>query len=100
MAIKVHGTLGRDMDCFIKECTCLFHDKQSKVIYPCLFCIQFFKQRVSIILQHALASIIERKIVLVGDACSRPPITIKSNNFHVGDIRGAVGEIASYHKRD
>jgi hypothetical protein len=27
MAMKVYGTPGHDMDCFIKECTCLFHDK-------------------------------------------------------------------------
>jgi len=31
------------------------------------FCIQFFRQHVSIILQHALAFVIERKIALVGD---------------------------------
>jgi hypothetical protein len=36
----------------------------------------------------------------VGDACSKPPITIRSHDLHVGDIRGAVGEITSYHKRD
>jgi hypothetical protein len=66
-----------------------------EVIYPCLF-----RQCVSIILQHALAFTIERKIMLAGDACSRPPITIKSHNLHVGDIREVVGEIAFYHKRD
>ncbi len=37
---------------------------------------------------------------LAGDACSRPPITIRSHYLHVGDIRRAVGEIISYHKRD
>jgi hypothetical protein len=41
-----------------------------------------------------------KKIVLVGDVCSRPSITIRSHDLHVGDIRGVVGEIASYHKRD
>ncbi len=64
------------------------------------FCIQFFKQHVSIALQHALASEIERKIVLASDACSRPPNTIRSHNLHVDDIRKVVGEIASYHERD
>jgi hypothetical protein len=42
----------------------------------------------------------EKKIVLVGDACSRPPITIRSHDLHVGNIRGAMGEIVSYHKKD
>ncbi len=36
----------------------------------------------------------------MGDACSRPPITIRFHGLHVGDIRGVVGEIVSYHKRD
>jgi len=64
------------------------------------FCIQFFKQCVSISFQHALAFVIERKVALVGDACSKPHITIRYHDLHVGDIRGAVGEVTSYHKRD
>jgi hypothetical protein len=28
MAMEVHGTLGQDMDRFIKECAHLFHDRQ------------------------------------------------------------------------
>jgi hypothetical protein len=35
--------------------------------------------------------------VLVGDVCSRPPIIIRFHDLHVSDIKGAVGEIASYH---
>ncbi len=27
MAMEVHGAPGRDMDCFIKECAHLFHDR-------------------------------------------------------------------------
>ncbi len=30
---------------------------------------------------------------MVGDACYRPLITIRSHNSHVGNIRGVVGEI-------
>jgi hypothetical protein len=59
-----------------------------------------FKHRVSIAFQHALASIIKRKIVLASVACSKPPITIKSHDLHVGNIRRAIGETTSYHKRD
>jgi hypothetical protein len=40
------------------------------------------------------------KIALMGDVCSRPPITIKSHNLHVGDIKIAMGEITSYHEKD
>jgi len=70
-----------------------------EVIYP-FFCIQFFLQHVSIFLQHVLTSAIKRKIVLVGDACSKPLITIKFHDLHASNIRGVVGEITSYHERD
>ncbi len=60
------------------------------------FCIQFFKHHVNIALQCVLASAIERKIVLMIDVWSKRPITIRSHNLHVDDIKGAVGEIASY----
>ncbi len=64
------------------------------------FCIQFFRQRVSIALQRALTFAIERKIALVSDACSKPLITIRSHDLHADDIRGVVGEIIYYHKKD
>ncbi len=60
----------------------------------------FFRHCVSIAFQCALAFVIERKIALVGDACFKPSIIIKSHNLHVGNIRGVVGEIASYHEKD
>jgi hypothetical protein len=100
MAMEVHGTPRRDMDCFIKKCVRLFHYRQLKSHLSLFFCIQFFKQHVSIAFQCVLIFAIERKIALVGDACSRPPITIKSHDLHAGDIKGAMGETSSYHKRD
>jgi hypothetical protein len=100
MAMEVHSTLGHDMDRFIKECACIFHDRQSKGHLSLSFCIQFFMQCVSIVLQHALTFVIERKIALAGDGCSILPITIRSHNLHIGDIKGVVGEITSYHNRD
>jgi hypothetical protein len=42
----------------------------------------------------------KEEIVLVGDACCRPPITSQSHNLHAGEIRGAMGEIVSYHESD
>jgi hypothetical protein len=39
-------------------------------------------------------------MTLTSDACFRPLINIKSHNLHADDIRRAVGEIASYHKKD
>jgi hypothetical protein len=69
-----------------------------EVIYPCLFCIQFFRQHISIALQCALTSAIKRKIALANDVFSRPPITIKFHDLHIGDIKRAMGEIGSYHK--
>jgi hypothetical protein len=61
------------------------------------FCVQFFKQHVNIIFDCALAFLIERKIALVGDACSKPPITIRFHDLHSSDIREVVGKIVSYH---
>jgi hypothetical protein len=36
IAMKVHNAPMCDMDCFIKECACLFTIDNQKVIYPCL----------------------------------------------------------------
>jgi hypothetical protein len=100
MAMEVHGTPERDMDRFIKECAHLFHDRRSKGHLSLFFCIQFFKQRVNIVLQRALVFVIERKIVLTTDVCSRPLTIIRSHDLHAGDNRGTVGEIASYDERN
>jgi hypothetical protein len=62
------------------------------------FCIQFFKQCVSIVFKCASAFVIERMIALASDACSKTPINIKSHDLHGDNIRKAMGEIASYHK--
>ncbi len=97
--MEVHDTLGHDMDRFIRECVHLSTINNRKVIYLCLFAF-IFSSNVLVSLQHVLAFVIERKIALGGDAYSRPPIIIKSHHLHVGDIRGAMGEIASYHERD
>jgi hypothetical protein len=37
--------------------------------------------------------------VLVGDAYSRPSITIKFHNLYISDIKRVVGEITSYYKK-
>ncbi len=100
MVMEVHSAFGRDMNHFIKECARLFHNRQSEGHLSWSFCIQFFKQHVNIAFQHALASTIEKKIVLANDACYRPLIIIKSHDLHANDIRRALGEIISYHKRD
>jgi hypothetical protein len=65
-----------------------------------IFLYSIFKQHVNIVLQHALVFAIERKIALPSDVCSRPPITIKFHDLHASDMKGAMGEIASYHERD
>ncbi len=43
MAMEVHGSPGRDMDHFIKECVGLFHNRWSRGHLSLSFCIQFFK---------------------------------------------------------
>jgi hypothetical protein len=69
-----------------------------EIICPCLFTIIFSSN--VLIFQRVLAFVIEKKIVLVSDACFRFPISIRSHDLCAGDIRGAVGEIASYHEKD
>ncbi len=87
MAMKVHNTPRGDMDPFIRECACLFHEKRLGGHLSLSFCIQFFKQHVNIVLQHALTFAIEKKIVLMSDTCSRLAITIRSHNLLAIDIR-------------
>ncbi len=36
---------------------------------------------------------------MASDVYSRPPIIIRSHDLHACNIKGAVGEIASYHKK-
>jgi hypothetical protein len=43
MAREVHNTLGCDMDCFIMECVCLFHNRRLGDHLSLFFYIQFFK---------------------------------------------------------
>jgi len=97
MAMKVHNAPECDMDCFINECACIFHNRQSRGHLSLSFCIQVFMEHVSIALQHVLAFVIEKKIALARDVCFKPPIIFKFHDFHVGDIRGVVSEIAYYH---
>jgi hypothetical protein len=106
MAMELHGAPKPYMDRFIKEGVCLFHDRQSRG-HLSFFCIQFFRQCVSItfqcvniVFQHALTSAIENKIVFTSDVYPRPPIIIKSQDLHASDIREVMGEIVSYHERD
>jgi len=86
MAMEVHSVFGCDMDCFIRTCVRLFHDRQSQAHLSLSFFIQFFKQCVN--------------IALTRDTCFTSPISIKSCNLHAANIRRAVGEITSYHKKD
>jgi hypothetical protein len=48
MVMEVHDAPGHDMDCFIEECAHLFHDRQLRGYVSLFFCIQFFRQHVSI----------------------------------------------------
>ncbi len=71
-----------------------------EVIYPCLFAFIFLGNVLVVFFQHALTFAIERKIALASDVCFNTPIIIKSHDLHAGDIKGAMGEITSYHERD
>jgi hypothetical protein len=100
MATEVHGAPECHIDYFIGECAHFFHNRRSKGHLSLFFCIKFFKQLVNITLHSVLTSIIEKKIALACDVNSRHPLTIRSHDLHVGDIRRVVGEITPYHERD
>ncbi len=50
MAVEVHSAPERDMDCFIRECACFFHDRQLRGHLSLFFLIQFFRQHVNIVI--------------------------------------------------
>jgi hypothetical protein len=56
-------------------------------LFILVFLHSIFRQHVNIVLQGALASTIKKKIALVGDAYSRPPITIKFHNLHAETLK-------------
>jgi hypothetical protein len=68
MTMEVHGAPRRDMDCFIRECVRLLHDRQLGGHLSMSFCIQFFRQHINIVLQHVLPFTIERKIAFASDS--------------------------------
>jgi len=70
MAMEVHGAF----KCNINHFNDLYPQYRLGGHLSLSFCIQFFKQHVSIALQCALASAIERKIALASDVCSKHPI--------------------------
>jgi len=100
MAMEVHPAPRCDIDYFIGECAHLFHDRWSRGHLSLSFCIQFFKQCVSIALHNVLALTIKRKIALACDAYFKLPIIIISHDLHASDIRGVIDEIAFYHEKD
>jgi hypothetical protein len=53
-----------------------------EVICSLFFCIQFFKQ-FSTCFNLCYR---ERKIALVGDACSKPPMIVRSHELHVATL--------------
>jgi hypothetical protein len=61
-AMEVRDTPGCDMDCLIKECVRLFHDRQLGGHLSLSFCIEFLRQCVSITLQCVLAFVIKKNI--------------------------------------
>jgi hypothetical protein len=95
MAMEVHNIPEWNMDCFIRECVHLF---SQEVIYSCFFTFNFSSNVLTLLFN---VFVIERKIVLEGDACSRPLIiTIKIHNLHPSNIKRIMGEIASYSEKD
>ncbi|KAG6550150.1 hypothetical protein Mapa_008106 [Marchantia paleacea] len=58
------------------------------------YCIAYFRQRVSIALQRALAGAIHRRAITLGDASSDAPIVCRPFDLDSSYILGAVGNIS------
>jgi len=86
MTMEVHDALSYNMDRFIREFVHFFHERQLGGHLFLSFCILFFIQHINIMFQHALAFVIERKVVLTRDVCFKPLIVIRFHDLHVGDI--------------
>jgi hypothetical protein len=54
MAMEVHGTPRCDMDCFIIECVCLFHDRRLGIYLSLFFFCNQFSSNVLILLFNML----------------------------------------------
>ncbi len=57
-------------------------------------------QHINISFQHVLTSAIERRIAFTCDACSKPPIIIRSHDLCASDIKRFICEIVSYREKD
>jgi hypothetical protein len=85
--MEVHNIFKHDIDRLVRSALVFFKiDNRGSFIL--VFFIQFFRQCVNIIFQHALAFTIKKKIVLGGDACSRSLIIIKSHNYMQMTLEG------------
>ncbi len=73
-------------------------DDQEVIILVFLYSI--FSCNMLVLFFNLLQPLLKKKIELARDACSIPPIIIKSHDLHVNDIRGVVHEISSYHMKD
>ncbi len=58
MAMEVHDTLGHDMDCFIKECACIFHNRRSRGHLPLFFFAFSFLNNVLVLFLVNIKSLI------------------------------------------
>ncbi len=70
-----------------------------KVNYPCLFTFSF-SNNILLLLFNMLSLYYREEDWLIGDVYFRPPITIRSHDLHVGNMKRVVGEINSYHEKD
>jgi hypothetical protein len=70
-----------------------------EVIYPYLITFNF-SRNILILFFNMFSLCYIKEDWLEGDACFRPPITIRCHNLHVGDMKRDVGDIASYHDKD
>jgi hypothetical protein len=97
MAMEVYGTLVCDMDRFIEEHVCLFHNSRLGNHLSFFFAFNFLGSMLVLFLSMLKTYVRERKIALARNACSRPPIIIRSHDLHANNIKKVMGEITSYH---
>jgi hypothetical protein len=85
MAMEVHDALGMIWIMLLGNVLVLFMTNNRKVIYFCLFAF-IFKVVCYYCFSACFSFYYREEDCFGGDACSRPPITFRSHNLHVGDI--------------
>ncbi len=86
MAMEVHNMFRHDMDCFIRECVHLFHDKQSRGYLSLSLLHLIFQAMCQYCFSACFNLCYRKKDCIGGRYFSKPPMTIRSHDLYESNI--------------